>query len=57
MVRETGYMIISFTDIPAKFSDVLQTDFCAFEHLRNGLSKRRPTILYGLWKSVQIKWN
>ena len=56
MERETGIRAIPFTHIPAKSPDVSPMDFYAFGLLKSALSKRRPTTLHGLWKTVQEEW-
>jgi hypothetical protein len=57
MQIETGIKSIPFKHIPAKSPDVAPMDYCAFGLLKQGLYKRRPKTLAGLWKAVEEEWN
>ena len=54
---ETGIKCIAFNIIPVKLPDVSPMDICDFCLLKQGLGKRYPRTLNGLWKTVREEWD
>ena len=56
MADVTKIRVIPFSSMPVKSPDASPMDYCGFGLLKQGISKRRPTTVEGLWKLCQEVW-
>ena len=56
MKIDTGIECMHFQHIPAKSPDVPSMDYCVLDLLKRAFSKRKSTMIDGLWKILEEEW-